>query len=166
VTLVGLFGLLFSDFFKKGPEFKIFLNNKGVQFGLLGSILFALSFPFDKKAVISSSALFMSVVVFIIVGLVTLVINLVVNNKLKGEFGVTLRNNKYALLLLLVSLGMGSIFTNQALNYSIVAYASSLKRLQAVWTILLAGAFLKEKNIKIRLLSTVVMLFGIVITVI
>lgn len=59
-----------------------------------------------------------------------------------------------------------SILTYAAMQYSLAAYAASVKRLWPLWTILLSGALLKEGNIKKKILATVIMLAGIALTVI
>src|SRR3989338_11256803 len=57
-----------------------------------------------------------------------------------------LTKDKKALLLISVASSAGVFLTNQALNYSLAAYVSSLKRLQALWTVLLAGGLFKKKK--------------------
>src|SRR3989344_3215452 len=76
-----------------------------------------------------------------------------------------LTKDKKALLLISVASSAGVFLTNQALNYSLAAYVSSLKRLQALWTVLLAGALLKEKEIRRRVFATIIMFLGILLSV-
>jgi len=54
--------------------------------------------------------------------------------------------------------------TTQALNYTLAAYAASVKRLWSFWAVILSGQILGEKDISHRLAATGIMLAGIVIT--
>ena len=78
---------------------------------------------------------------------------------------VTITKHIKASMLISVFTSVGIVLTNQALNYSFAAYASSLKRLQAVWTIIIAGKFLKEKDMGQKIFATAIMLVGIMLTV-
>ena len=157
-TVAGLWFLLFP---KMRPTFRV---DTGVAYGLIAAVLFAISFPLDKQTVISSSALFASAVLFPSVGVLLLVLNLVRDRSFLVGFSTTIRKQFLALLFMSSTLAVGTFLTNQALNYSLAAYAANLKRVQAVWTIIFSGAFLREKHITQRLLATLVMLFGIILS--
>ncbi len=165
VTVLGLGYLLFADAFVTiGKRLQDFTIQKGVLYGLLSAVVFSFSFPFDKKAVVASSGLFMSCVAFTVIGLVTLMLHLFRDPKfLKKVVGVA--EHKKTLFLGVVALAFGAVLANQSLAYSLAAYAASLKRLQAVWTVILAGFFLEEKNTGRRLGATVLMIAGILLTV-
>jgi drug/metabolite transporter (DMT)-like permease len=147
-------------------EFKNIKKETGVLLGLLGSVLFAISFPLDKKAVVASSALFASSLIFMSIGLITIFINQLRNREFAREMIITIKNKPAPLFLTALFFGAGVFLTNQALNYSLAAYASSLKRLQALWTVVLSGKFLHEQNIKRKLLATIIMFLGILFSVI
>ena len=163
-TVVGIW-LLFPPERSVGTarNFLKNLSRPGVLLGILGALLFALSFPFDKKAVITSSAPFLTVISFSVVGSSTIILS---------SFRRDFRNElgkvwvwKRELLFLGFILTLGALLTSQALNYSFASYAASAKRIWAFWTVLLAGRFLLEKNIGRRLLASAVMFSGIIITV-
>ncbi len=165
--MIGVLTTIAGLWFLVNPEGKkISLANifeqKGILLGILGALFFAFSFPFDKKAVVTSSALFFSAIYLIIVGLVSLAIYTVQ----KKDFSIFkhLKVNRRIIFLMVVVNIAGFFLTAQALNYTLAAYAASVKRLWSFWAVILSGRLLQEKNIKERLLATSIMLAGIVIT--
>ncbi|MFA6339044.1 MAG: DMT family transporter [Candidatus Paceibacterota bacterium] len=166
LTLIGLWMLLFSDkpfSFKKLTQLK---NEKGVLLGLLGATLFAISFPLDKKAIVASSALFASAVIFLSIGLLTLLLNSS-QKKVSGSTLISIfKKDAFHLGLTSLWIAIGVLLTNQALSFSFAAYAASLKRLQAIWTIFLAGTFLQEKNIGKKIIATICIFIGILVMII
>lgn len=161
-TIFGLWILLFSG---KHISAAAALSERGVLLGLAGSVLFAVSFPLDKLAVMFSSGLFFSAMISLGVGVCTFALLQLRDPRFLGRMAVELQQHPSAFTALTLTWGVGNFLTNQALNYSLVAYASSFKRLQALWTVLLSGHLLGEKDMGRKLIATVVMLFGIVLTV-
>jgi drug/metabolite transporter (DMT)-like permease len=165
ITMAGLWFLLSSKNPFSLAEIKKIKNEKGILLGLLGSILFAISFPLDKKAVITSSALFSSSLIFMAIGLITILINQLFDRGFGRRMMRIIKTQPVPLLSTALFLGVGAFLTNQAFNYSLAAYASSLKRLQALWTVVLSGKFLQEEGIKRKLLATIIMFLGILLSV-
>lgn len=164
VTIFGLWLLVAAEY-ENGTEWTADAK-RGIIFGIIGSVLFAFSLPFDKKAVVASSGLFLSAFALMAVGILTVVGNLIFLKNSRILFQHDAKHWKGPLLLVSLAGGIGSFLTAQALNYSLIAYAASLKRLWSLWTVILAGQFLKERNIKQRLAATFIMLAGVAITVI
>jgi drug/metabolite transporter (DMT)-like permease len=160
ITMAGLWFLLGN----KVKLHKMLLNDRGLVYGLLGSVLFAVSFPFDKIAVVHSSALFSTFVSFTTLGVLSYLINLLFNRNFNKVLLNCFFKNLKENLLISISSSIGIVLTNQALNYSLVAYASSLKRLQALWTVIIAGRFLEEKETRRRLVATTIMFGGILLS--
>lgn len=159
-TIAGLWFLVNPD--GKKFSFAEFFKHKGILLGILGALFFAFSFPFDKKAVVTSSALFFSAVYLVIVGLASLIIYALQ----KKDFFVH-RNLKanWRIIFLMVAVNIAGFFlTAQALNYTLAAYAASVKRLWSFWAVILSGQLLGEKDIGQRLAATGIMLVGIAIT--
>lgn len=165
ITMVGLWFLLFKKEDMTWRRLTKKLKDRGVLYGLIASVLFAVSFPLDKMVVVKSSALFGTFVTFGALGFLTYLINTIMRRGFNRALGKVLKENSGALFLISVAFSAGVFLTNQALNYSLAAYASSLKRLQALWTILLAGAFLKEKETRRRVFAAAVMFAGILLSV-
>ncbi len=161
-TVIGLWILLFAD---KQKSFKHVLKDRGILMGLAGSVLFAISFPLDKQAVLLSSGLFFAGAISFAVGLCTLLLIQIRERGFAGHMLTELKQRPAAFALLSVTWGIGAFLTNEALNYSLAAYAASFKRLQALWTVVLSGHFLGEKGLTRKLFATVIMLAGIAITV-
>lgn len=163
VTMFGLWLLLFWD--SNFSFRRLFsLEQRGVLLALSGSFLFALDFPLGKQLVINSSGLFTTVTVFFAVGSVMLLLNSA-RPAFRAEFPHSIKKWWKPVLIIAVLGACGGVLTNQALQHSLAAYASSLKRLWSLWTVLLAGSFLQEKNILQKTVATCIMLAGVVITV-
>lgn len=165
VTIIGLWFLVGGEKRVEHQDRYSWIKDKGVIYGILGSLLFAISFPFDKIAVVQSSALFATFLIFTILGILTFLINVIRERNFPSVVIESLTNHFRANLLISIFSSLGIVLTNQALNYSLVAYASSLKRLQALWTVIIAGKFLEEKEMKRRLVATILMFFGILLSV-
>lgn len=165
ITMIGLFFLLFKGSEGKTISF-LSIRDRGVVYGLIASVMFAISFPFDKLTVIKSSALFTTFIVFTTLGILTYFINLISNKNFNLILTSVIKNNLKANIFISISSSLGVLFTNQALNYSLAAYGASLKRLWSLWTIVLSGKFLKEKDIGRKLVATIIMFVGIIISVI
>ncbi|MEK7659291.1 MAG: DMT family transporter [Patescibacteria group bacterium] len=165
--MVGVLTTIAGLWFLVNPEGKKLslagvFEHKGILLGILGALFFAFSFPFDKKAVVTSSALFFSAVYLVVVGFASLIIYAVQ----KKDFSIY-RNLKanWRIIFLMVAVNIAGFFlTAQALNYTLAAYAASVKRLWSFWAVVLSGQLLGEKDIGRRLAATSIMLSGIVIT--
>lgn len=130
----------------------------GLWWAIFGSIIFAVSSAYDKKAVITSSTLFFLVLELLFMGAACFFIALYRSQSWKAL--VPAPDYRKNLIIIILLTAGGFFFTIHALNYALVAYAISVKRLWSLWTVLLAGAFLKE-NIKQRLIATLIMLAGV-----
>lgn len=158
VTMAGLYLLLQPSLRRRGI-------GRGVLYGAAAAALFAVSFPLDKIAVATSSASFMTATVFVTIGVVTTFWHWRRDHSFITRLAVTVRQTPRASLCMVAVGSVGFVLTNQALLYALVAYASSLKRLQALWTVLFARVRLKEADTGHRLLAVAVILAGILMTV-
>ncbi len=165
VTMIGLWFLLGGGKNGGQPRYASGKKDRGVAYGLMGSVLFAVSFPFDKITVVNSSALFATCIVFTILGLLTFAINVLRDKRFYGMVCASFTRHFTANMAVSLCSSVGVVLTNQALNYSLVAYASSLKRLQALWTVIIAGKYLREKDMPRRVLATLIMFVGILLSV-
>lgn len=165
LTILGLWLLLLADTAGVNAFFtrKLF-HQKGVMLGIVGAILFAVSLPFDKKALLASSGLFAAAIVVLSVGVVTLILNIALNPSFRSAFAFDALKWKKELAAVALLNAAGGFLTLQALQYSLVAYGASLKRLWSFWAVVFAGQFLKEAHWKRRMLATLIMLLGIGIT--
>lgn len=143
---------------KPGKQPGVSFLQSGLWWAIFGSIIFAISSAYDKKAVITSSTLFFSVLMLLSVGAACFFITLYKSQSWKAF--VPAPNHRKNLIIIILLTAGGFFLVTHALNYAIVAYAISVKRLWSLWTVLLAGAFLKE-DIKQRLVATLIMLAGV-----
>lgn len=165
VSMLGLWLLLTSGKTDGEDKSPAWYRDRGVLYGLAGSVLFSISFPFDKIAVVNSSTLFATWLMFTTLGLVTFLIHSIRNRKFPGLVAASFTQHFKANMLVSLCSSIGIGLTNHALNYSFAAYASSLKRLQALWTVIIAGRFLQEKEMQRRIVATVIMFVGIALSV-
>lgn len=164
-TILGLWLLFnFQAGFTRRPFVKI-ISSPGVLWGLAGALSFSISFPFDKKAVINSSGLFFSGAAFFAIGVISLLIAIAANRKQNSVAIKILWREKKTFVLNLVCFILGGFLTIYALNFALAAYASSVKRLQSLWSVILSGRILKEGNIPRKLAATIIMLIGVLITI-
>lgn len=160
VTMLGFWMLVHGEKNKHQTSFQEILTRKGVLLGIVGALLFAISFPLDKKAVITSSTFSFVALANLGMGLPYLCWNLIRHPQ---SFKIIKKEKKQLVPLFLVQT-LGSIFCAQALHYTLAAYAAGGKRLWSVWTVLLSGSILKEKHIGRKLVATGIMLVGIVVS--
>lgn len=166
LTLVGLLLLLG---FQGGAFFsslKASFTSKGFLWGIFAVFAFSFSFPLEKKAILASSTLLFSACMFLLVGVVSAFLSFLFDRE-KTRNGLRLvSRHKGFVFGWILALAGGGFLVNHALNFTLAVYAASVKRLQALWGVLLGGAFLKEGNILFKVTATLIMLSGIAITVI
>ena len=160
IAMIGFWIILFPT----GGWKITHIFEKGVILAIIGSALFAVSLPFDKKAVLTSSASVAAGLGLSIMGGISLLISFAFRRRLFSFNDFIKWKKDFVIITLLEALG--SYLTAGALNYALVAYAASLKRLWSFWTVLLAGQILKEGERKRRIFATLIMFLGIMVTVI
>lgn len=164
ITIVGLYILLERDgLFGLSP--RELLLRPGILFAVAGAVGFALALPFDKKAVVASSALVFVGLMGLGIGLGSLALGWALARDKKEFFRVP-KEVWRILPLYLPSTLFSTILSAHALNFAPIAYAASVKRLWSFWAVLFSGAFLKEKDIGRKLFATIIMLGGVAITLI
>lgn len=137
--------------------FKALLRDKGTRIMLILSFMWSFSANFDKISVKNSSIwqhiIFLNIIVF--VGVTTIII-------ITGRFSFKyIYENKKKLLPISMFTVFSFIFHMTALSLTLVAYVVSLKRMSGVLAGLLAFLFLKEENIKSRILGASIMFIGV-----
>jgi len=163
ITIFGLWFLGHSEKRLNKGKLINFLKRPGVILGILGALLFAVSLPFDKKAILTSSPIFFIVIAFTFVGLANMMIGFLSSGR--QVFFADLKHNWKTIIYLPFVHGLASWLTFSALLFAPAAYASSVKRLWSLWAVILGGAFLNERNISKRLIAVLIVLGGIAITV-
>lgn len=141
-----------------GP-FRAFLKNRGGQLVLLVAFIYAITSNLDKITVQNSDPLTRNIVVL---ALMTLMLFLLVQFKskqkltaIKSKYGILLIAGLFAALTLLVQM--------TALTLNIVPYIISLKRTSALFSVILGFIAFKERNIKPKLLGSILMIIGVIL---
>lgn len=171
-TFKGLIGILLIvfgsyvlniDFQKEGflSPLKSLLKNKATRYMLIVAFIWSISANFDKKGIESSSILQYIFFINLFVTIGTTIFSL---KKGKLSFDSTRRERKNLFLVGILT-SLGYLFHMIALSMTLVAYVIALKRTAGMITVLLGYFFLKEKNIKERLLGSTIMFLGVLFIV-
>lgn len=171
-TFKGLIGILLIvfgsytlnlDFRKEGFLFPLrsLLKNKATRYMLIVAFIWSISANFDKKGIESSSILQYIFFINLFVTIGTTIFSL---KKGKLLFASTRRERKNLFLVGILT-SLGYLFHMIALSMTLVAYVIALKRTAGMITVLLGYFFLKEKNIKERLLGSSIMFLGVLFIV-
>jgi drug/metabolite transporter (DMT)-like permease len=163
ITVIGMWFLLHEEALSEHKSLFKILKRPGVLFAIVGAISFAISLPLDKGAVVRSSAVFFAGIGFFSVGFINVLISIALkewNHKTR----LKLKKVKKEFPVFVIIHSIGIFLAMQALNYALAAYAGSVKRLTSLWTVLISGKFLHEKNIARKAFATVIMLAGIAVT--
>ncbi|MFH0734370.1 MAG: EamA family transporter [bacterium] len=148
---------------KKGffEPFKSLIKNKGTRYMLFVSFIWSISANFDKIS-INSSSVYQHLII----------INILIFTSLTAFTAYKKKFNKQNLfenkkpLMLISSLAVGSfIFHMAALSLTLVAYVIALKRLSGLLSVFFGFYFLKEADIKSRMLGALIMFLGVVLIV-
>jgi uncharacterized membrane protein len=140
---------------------KSLMKNKGTRYMLIVAFIWSISANFDKKGIEASSILqyILFINLFVTMGTTIFAIT-------KGKFSfhsVLLERKNLFFVGVLTS--MGYIVHMTAISLTLVAYVIALKRTAGMITVILGYFFLKEQNIKERLLGSTVMFIGVLFIV-
>lgn len=134
-------------------------QNKGARYGLLTVALFGVTSTIDKVAISNSSPIFYLICISVGVSLFFMV--LLKKNGI-NNFGLT-RNNWVMFLALGTAYASMLIFQMFAIQSTFVAYALSIKRVDALLGVICGYFFFKETNIKEHLLGATIMVISLVL---
>lgn len=165
VTIVGLWLLLGIRAGELKNSLAKTITSPGIRWGFVGALSFAVSFPLDKAATVASSAPFFVSFLALTVGVISIGLARFVGGVTLLEQWKVLSARRTLLLADVLFFFAGQLLSVHSLNFAFAAYASSVKRLQSLWSVLFSGAFLKEGETGKKLLATAVMLAGVAITV-
>jgi uncharacterized membrane protein len=134
--------------------FKALLKQPGPRLMLLTAFLWSISTNFDKIGVQNSSSFFWTFMIFLVMSVGTTPFMLRKVKKVHAK--------QFALLAPLgVVAGVTGALQLTVINYLLVVYVISIKRLNALLGVVFGWLFFKEKGIKERFLGAVVMVLGV-----
>lgn len=140
---------------------KSLMKNKATRYMLIVAFIWSISANFDKKGIEASSVLQYILFINLFVTLGTTIFSIT-----KGKFSfhsVWLERKNLFFVGVLTS--MGYIVHMTAISLTLVSYVIALKRTAGMITVVLGYLFLKEQNIKERLLGSIVMFIGVLFIV-
>jgi len=141
-----------------GP-FKAFIKNKGGQLVLLVAFIYAITSNLDKIAVQNSNPITRNIIVLSLMALMLLPLIWYKSTQKLIEI-----KSKYKLLLIAGFFAALTLFLQMiALTLTIVPYVISLKRTSALFSVILGFIAFKERNIKPKLLGSILMVLGVLL---
>ncbi len=140
---------------------KAVFRNKGVFYMLIVALILGVTVSLGKRAIVASSPQFFSAVYF---SLVTITLFPMYKYKSKVSFK-ELFTHKKSLLLLGILNPLNLMLSFNALRLGPTAVAQSIISLNVLFSVILAGAFLKETGIKKRIFASLLILLGSVLIV-
>ncbi len=166
-NLLGIAGILLifagsyslnlkKDFHGFFYPFKEILRNPGAVLMLATAFIWSLTANFDKIGITQSSPFFWGVLIhiFISIGLLPFLF--------KNGYSIEKIKRKWLLILGIgIFPGIGLLCQYIALELTLVPYVISIKRTTILFSVIFGGVFLKEKHMKKRILSALLMLLGI-----
>ncbi|MBA4406664.1 hypothetical protein C0389_05260 [bacterium] len=140
---------------------KAIFKNEGTRLMFYVSFFWGISGAFDKLAVSNSSVIqyvtFLNVTIFIAITLIVLY-----QKKFNKEKMLAAKKN----LFLVSAFTTGSfLFHYGAMALTLAAYVISIKRLTGIFSVLIGFYFLKETNIRQRLLGSTIMFAGVLLII-
>jgi len=138
--------------------FKALLSEKGPRYMLLVAFLWSITANIDKICINNSSPMFY--VVFMSFVLAVFMVPLVL--KMSPQHLGSLKNFK-SLAPVGVFTAATLIFQMWAVSLTLVAYVIAIKRASALLSVFWGAVFFKEKNIKSRVVGTLIMLLGVLL---
>lgn len=143
-----------------GP-FKAILKDKGTRLMLIVAFLWGISGPFDKISITNSSVLqhitFTNLLIFIVITIYML---------FRKKFDFSNINKSKKNLLLVSGFTTASYFFHySAMALTLVAYVVAMKRMAGMFSVVLGAVFLKEPNLRQKLLGSFIMFLGVLLIV-
>ena len=144
-----------------GPWLRIF-TSKGARMALAVAYLGAISINFEKVAVMASSPMIANAGCYLIVAIFIYIWSRYKN----GNENWADLDKSYFWQIFFFSfliMGLSEILMGAGFYYGIVPYVGTLKRTQILWTVILAGIFLKEKNALIKIFGALIIFIGTIL---
>lgn len=169
-TLLGLLGVLLIVYgsyafnikqWREGylAPFKALLKEPGPRLMLMVAFIWSITTNFDKIGVQNSSPIFWSIAINAFIAIFLLPVMLK-----KSEKGLqVIRNNYKVLLPVGFFTALTVVLQMTAISLIFVAYVISIKRTSVIISVLFGYFIFKEKNIKERLLGSIIMVIGVVL---
>ena len=141
------------------------LRNKEIQFRIGAMVLTAIEAVFVKKVIIASSPILAFFSWCIFGAIFSFFILLIFRINPAKEFAKFRSNSLFRLLLLVLCIGLMQLSTNFVFEYMDVAYALSLFQLSILVSVLLGYRVFHEKDIRQKIIGSVIMIAGSVLII-
>ncbi|WP_019538734.1 DMT family transporter [Proteiniphilum acetatigenes] len=142
------------------------LKNPAIQFRIWAMVLTAIEAVFIKRVILASSTVLAFISWCIFGALFSFIVLFFYKTRLKTEFRRTVKlENLNKFLLLVACIGTMQYTTNYVFDHIPVGYALSLFQLSIIVSILFGYKFFQEKEIKKKIIGSVIMIFGSVMII-
>ena len=166
LIVTGVYVLNLKDI-KKGffRPIQDVIFDRGAQLFFFANFIWALTPIFQQKAVLATSP-HSPAFIGVVNSIGILVVLLVIAFAKKQKFSAT-TIKKYSLVFLLLGvLGAASQYAAfKAFSLTNVAYPNAVFKLSTLFTVIIGGILLKERNVKTRIVATIIMLSGVILLV-
>jgi uncharacterized membrane protein len=131
-------------------------RSTGARYAIIVAWFGSISIVLDKIAVQNSDPMVSGSLAFLMVGVIYLAWSVVAGRWQKLE-----KRHFISMLGIGAILGISQIIVSHGYRFGPVLYVAAIKRTSILWTVLLAGWFLKEKHTRIRFVGAVIILVGV-----
>ncbi|MDA3779839.1 MAG: GRP family sugar transporter [Bacteroidales bacterium] len=139
--------------------FKALLKEKGPQLMLIVAFIWSITSNFDKVGIQNSSPVFWAIAINIFI---TIILTPIIFFR-SGKNIKQIRTNFKPLIAVGFTNAIMILCHMIAISMTLVAYLISIKRTSAIISVIFGSLFFKEKNIKSRLLGSLIMIIGVLL---
>jgi bacterial/archaeal transporter family protein len=160
LALFGFYLLAVSSNLNRKSFPKSF-ERPGVQHAILASILLSVVIVFAKKSLDFAPTYFFVMLTTLGIGIASITLSFFRKGYIESIKYI--KPNILIITLIIIMTAVSEFLVTHALNFSLVAYVSILKRFSIVWAILLSVFFLKDHIDQKRFIAIVLMFVGAII---
>lgn len=171
--IVGIMLIVFVAYFlqmKKSEgllkPFIFLFKNRGVQLSLLASLLWAVTPIFQREAIKHTFPVtppFASMIGTVLLSIIYLPFALRESRKNPKETKNFLKTNYKSLIALGIIGAIGQTFAFTVFTLTKLGCATAVFKLSMVFTVVFGSIFFKEKNIKNKIVGSIIMLLGVIL---
>lgn len=163
-VVVIIAGSYFLNYYQGGEKYSIvkIITDKGLIFRFLAIALTSIAAVFSKKAILLSSPMITLIYWSVIGWPISVLLVMRLNLNWKSEIN-QIKNYKWKFVLLFISFFTLQLLTLLTFEKIFVGYSLALFQLSSLISVFFGFLFFKERNLKYRLIGSIVMVFGAIL---
>ena len=164
IAIGGYISHLDTHNLKNSQPFKKIIHNPNIQLAVSAIVLLSIGNGFQKLA-INNSDIVTNIIAFgIFYFSISLVIMLNFNKNAKQDINTVLKHPKHPIIGGIAQT-VSTVLAQATFGLMNIGYATSLFRTSMIFQVYLGGKYFKEKNMKQRIIGTIIILMGAVMIV-